>query len=371
MRLCVFVVVILGVCATAARSHAQLPTTDHYVCYKITDPLKVAGIVDLDTSRLGLASGCKLGKAVELCVPTEKRVVNARSNATKAPIDPLDAVGLPAPGDRICYQVSCPKPQPPDQAMTDQFGSRTLTKLKANRVCTPAFAGAPVAFRGLKHFPVGSALLTVEGTAPADTLALKSEQPKIIDNKKGLLVSFQLGGGQGGYTSYFWQKEVFSDDPFTPEKLATGNAIRWQLVASLSGHPTTVATASTVDGGSEVALSASFPGSGLRTGKARCSNHETDKQAEDNATWLFEYRSAIMPVVYSGSITPGAASTDIQMSFTFGPDCVPVTSPSGATFLADHLEISATVPLALTGIESALIETDVPATLKLADEGVQ
>ena len=45
-------------------------------------------------------------------------------------------------GDRICYDVKCPKVIIDDQEVTDQFGTRTLTKFKAKMVCTPAVKGA-------------------------------------------------------------------------------------------------------------------------------------------------------------------------------------------------------------------------------------
>src|SRR5262249_23681042 len=63
------------------------------------------------------------------------------------PITPLPIEGGASsarPDDRICYKIKCEEPSTPigDQAATDQFGSRTLTKLKASLVCTPAFEGS-------------------------------------------------------------------------------------------------------------------------------------------------------------------------------------------------------------------------------------
>jgi hypothetical protein len=43
---------------------------------------------------------------------------------------------------RICYSVTCPSESLPDQFVTDQFGQRTVAKLKAKLVCTPAVKGA-------------------------------------------------------------------------------------------------------------------------------------------------------------------------------------------------------------------------------------
>jgi hypothetical protein len=58
---------------------------------------------------------------------------------TGTPITPLPVYGA-QPGDRICYKVKCPN-HPTNQSVTDQFGTRTLSKFKASLVCTPAFRG--------------------------------------------------------------------------------------------------------------------------------------------------------------------------------------------------------------------------------------
>lgn len=84
-----------------------------------------------------------MSKAKFFCVPATKTVVSAEDKTTKLPITPLP-VGGPDAGDRICYKVKCPVPPLPlpDQAVTDQFGTRTETKFKASFVCTPAFKGS-------------------------------------------------------------------------------------------------------------------------------------------------------------------------------------------------------------------------------------
>lgn len=115
---------------------------DHEKCYKIKDPAKIKGIVDLTTPQFGLEPGCKLGPAKYFCAPAFKTVVSVTSN--KLPIVPLPVYGPPATTDRICYKVKCPVPPPPfppDQNVTDQFGNRTLMKFKASYLCTPAVKG--------------------------------------------------------------------------------------------------------------------------------------------------------------------------------------------------------------------------------------
>jgi hypothetical protein len=44
---------------------------------------------------------------------------------TGLPITPL-AVSGPDPGDRVCYNVKCPEPFPPDTEVTDQFGAKVF-----------------------------------------------------------------------------------------------------------------------------------------------------------------------------------------------------------------------------------------------------
>src|SRR5438445_6079644 len=129
-----------------APARAALP--DHLKCYKIKDALKLTGIVDLDSAQFGLEVGCKISSAKLFCVPAEKTVVSATDKATGAPITPLPFSHPASDGDRVCYKVKCPTPTTPipDQQATDQFGTRTLAKLKASMLCAPAVKG--VAFCG-------------------------------------------------------------------------------------------------------------------------------------------------------------------------------------------------------------------------------
>lgn len=123
----------------ATTASAQV---DHEKCYKIKDPVKLKGIVDVTSPQFGLEAGCKIGKAKYFCVPASKSVISAEDKATGLPIAPLPVYAPDAPVDRICYKLKCPLPAPPDTAVTDQFGSRTLTKFKAAYLCTPAVKGA-------------------------------------------------------------------------------------------------------------------------------------------------------------------------------------------------------------------------------------
>ncbi len=121
-------------------AHAQ---TDHLQCHKIADALHLKGIVDLASPRFGLEPGCKISTAKYFCVPTAKTVVAATNTVTKSPIVPVP-VGGPDPGDRICYVVKCPVVALPDQQVEDQFGTHSLTRVKApTLLCTPAVKFPP------------------------------------------------------------------------------------------------------------------------------------------------------------------------------------------------------------------------------------
>jgi hypothetical protein len=121
-------------------AYAQVPN-DHLKCYKVKDPLNLAAVVDLDSPQFGLEAGCKVSKAKYFCVPAEKTVISAMDKSTNLPIIPLPVIG-PNAGDRICYKIKCPTSVIPDQAVTDQFGARTITKFKASFLCTPAVKGS-------------------------------------------------------------------------------------------------------------------------------------------------------------------------------------------------------------------------------------
>jgi hypothetical protein len=141
MRRRVGVLGVLGLGAwlfAASPVPAQVP--DHLKCYKVKDALSLAGTADLDTPQFGADPACRVSKAKLFCVPATKTGVAVTDRATGTLITPLPVSG-PQPGDRMCYKVRCPN-LPPDQSVTDQFGNRTLSKLRAALLCTPAFKGS-------------------------------------------------------------------------------------------------------------------------------------------------------------------------------------------------------------------------------------
>lgn len=115
-------------------STGRAQIADHLECYKIKDPLRLKGIVDLDSPQFGQDAGCKISKAKLFCVPASKTV--RESN-----VETRLVTGEPQSDDRICYKIKCPPASPVDQETSDQFGTRVLSRVKPTMVYTPARKG--------------------------------------------------------------------------------------------------------------------------------------------------------------------------------------------------------------------------------------
>ena len=125
-------------------------------------------------------TGCKIGKAIPtlFCVPATKTVVEVRDRATGQPITPLPIAG-PDPGDRLCYKIKCDAPSPPDTQVTDQFGTRTMSGLRAKLLCTPAVKGGPPTTTTTTASTTTTTLRFVDngdGTVTDNTTGLQWEQ---------------------------------------------------------------------------------------------------------------------------------------------------------------------------------------------------
>jgi hypothetical protein len=136
----------LGALAVAVAMLAGAPAAavdgaDHLKCYHVRDAQRLQALVDVGTARFPIEQGCKLSsKSVELCVPAEKVVREARVDGQ--PIVPDPTFGPPAAGEYVCYKLVCPKAErlPPTDTVgvEDQFGPRSLSHLRPSRLCTPA-----------------------------------------------------------------------------------------------------------------------------------------------------------------------------------------------------------------------------------------
>jgi len=118
---------------------------DHLACYKMKDPLKQAGVIDLDVSPLlGVEQGCAIAmKSLRLCAPAAKTVVELFDASVRPPVakEPLDH-GSAVPLDEyyLCYKLKCPKRDIASFPVTDQFGARDVEKLQITEVCVPTTA---------------------------------------------------------------------------------------------------------------------------------------------------------------------------------------------------------------------------------------
>jgi hypothetical protein len=138
-----FALALVGGCMAVALhldlGHAQTPPTpvgvlDHLLCYKMVDPLQLQAAVTMFSQVQPQFSQreCRLIKPVEFCVPATK-IPHA------PPLTTPNLVGQPLQNDYICYLVQCAgSPVPPDENVTDQFGTRTQQKYRPFTICAPA-----------------------------------------------------------------------------------------------------------------------------------------------------------------------------------------------------------------------------------------
>jgi len=139
-------VLMLWVAVATARS-AAAQVDDQLLCFKIKDPLKLSGIVDLelppDVQALVGAGSCFVSTPRKYCVPVSAAVVAAENRASGEPIDLLPVHGPPGPDDRVCYKIKCATGADAGREASDRFGTRTLSRFRVSQLCTPAVAGTP------------------------------------------------------------------------------------------------------------------------------------------------------------------------------------------------------------------------------------
>jgi len=142
-------IVAWALLSLSPRTAPAQPINDHLKCYKVKDPLRLSGVVDLNGPQYGLEPNCKISRPLLFCVPVVKTVKSAFDTSTNppTPITPQPVPG-PDPGDRICYRISCPPGPSISQLVTDQFGTRGVSGIgkgfhfQAFMLCTPAVKGA-------------------------------------------------------------------------------------------------------------------------------------------------------------------------------------------------------------------------------------
>jgi hypothetical protein len=177
-------IVAVALLTMVGVAHAQ-PVNDHLECYQVKDPLALAAVVDLASPQFGVDPGCRVSRAKYFCAPATKTVISAA--AKKVPITPLP-IGGPDAGDRVCYKMNCPIAAIADQTITDQFGTRTVSKFKASYLCTPAVKGP--------YRPTQTVSLRVAIDAPPGQVA---PPPIVFQGAGGFKAIRAFGKHEGDY----------------------------------------------------------------------------------------------------------------------------------------------------------------------------
>lgn len=140
---------LVGGSLVAGPAVAQLH--DHLKCYKVRDETSFAATVDLrpaDDALFAVDVGCAVKvRSRQLCFPVEKDLVASSSGQ-------LNVTGQELNNAFLCYAVKCPAIAVPEALqMSDQFGTRTVTRLKTSTICGPAIVGVPAPTTTLPHGP--------------------------------------------------------------------------------------------------------------------------------------------------------------------------------------------------------------------------
>lgn len=136
---------VLGATPAAALRH------DHLKCFKAKDSAALTAVFDLrpaDDGPLDIDAGCTVKvRSRQICFPVDAALFDA-----SGPTLFVDGQELSNPF--FCYSLKCPNETPPAEVqMTDLFGTRTLTGLRASTVCTPAVIGVPTTTTTLPGTP--------------------------------------------------------------------------------------------------------------------------------------------------------------------------------------------------------------------------
>lgn len=137
---------------------------DHLKCFKIKDSLAsfvaTADLRPLDTGNFELDAGCTIKvRSRELCVPVNKDRIDEGPSLVVAGQELTNAF--------LCYTVRCSgETLPAALSMSDQFGSRQLSKLHTTRLCAPAMLGTPPTTT-TTTLPAGTPRSCTSATVPA------------------------------------------------------------------------------------------------------------------------------------------------------------------------------------------------------------
>jgi hypothetical protein len=149
--------------ALAIGAVAPMPAAaqfDHLECYKIKDSHKFEATADLVpalTPPFPVAAGCEIQvKGRQYCVAVDKQLTSSTAPSVEFPTTDVAS-------DFLCYKVKCPKADISDTEVTDQFGTRTISRFKTIQICAPAVVGPPPPFTCTAQTP----LTCGQGNCPA------------------------------------------------------------------------------------------------------------------------------------------------------------------------------------------------------------
>jgi hypothetical protein len=169
---------LLLLLAVPAMCAAQ--ASDHLECFKIKDSAKfdaTADLVPLDDPPFPVATGCRIKvRATKFCTPVEKQLQESSAPAVEFPTQALE-------NGFLCYKMKCPKFASTDTAVTDQFGTRPVSKFVAREICAPAVVGDPPPFTCSDQ----NQLTCAQGSCPAGQACAL--------NTSTLACECQAGGG--------------------------------------------------------------------------------------------------------------------------------------------------------------------------------
>ncbi len=179
-----------------AHAQEEGPIYNHLTCFKAKDSQKTQAMFTLDAVQDAFdpPDQCKVkGKAKLFCVPSDKDLHELLVD--DEPANQVEIQDSEFEKDVFCYKLKCPKP-PNDiseQQITDQFGTRVLSKFKSKFLCTQGVKGVPTT-------TTSSTTSTTTSNTTTTTQRFVDTGETIIDNQTGL--EWEKKDGVGGGADY-------------------------------------------------------------------------------------------------------------------------------------------------------------------------
>jgi len=192
------IICALALSVALSPTAAQAQLFDHLKCFKVKDEAKFNADATLEAlqAEYGIDS-CKIkGKAKLYCVPTDKQL-DSFEDKSKTGIPQVSVDGPEYTFDRVCYKVKCDDTPPASELVTDQFGSRTVSKLKTQMLCTPALKGDTLPCPALTA-PANGSIGYSDGTAPDSVASYSCDGGHALGGGDRLRTCVSAGSGAPG-----------------------------------------------------------------------------------------------------------------------------------------------------------------------------